>query len=443
MTSYEPVQTHQRLVCPPLTDVPPFRQGKYESMMTNQTAESPSDPADLPVVAGVDTHADTHHVAVLSTTGARLGDRQVPTTTAGHEQLLTFVRAFGQIQLIGIEGTSSYGAGLSRYLMAHNVEIREIIRPRRAARRHGKSDPIDAYAAAGQALAEPESLPLAKTGDGVVEQIRVLLTVRRSAIKARVALTRQIKSLLITAPETVRTRWTGMAQACLIESLATTRPGPATESTTSAIGQALRRLARRCQYLTTEIAEADDELRELLDLAAPSMIATKGYGAITTATLLITAGSNPERLRSEASFAALCGTSPIPASSGKTNRYRLNRGGDRQANWALHQIALVRLSNDPRTKAYAARLRANGKTKKDVLRCLKRAIARETFHLIVHPQPAPVTADLRQLRHQRGATLVQAAMNIGAEPARLSELERGKRPDAELANTYRAWLTAA
>lgn len=292
-------------------------------------------------------------------------------------------------------------------------------------------------------MAEPASLPLATTGDGVVEQIRVLLTVRRSAIKARVVLTRQIKSLLITAPEAVRTRWTGVAQVCLIDSLAATRPGPAIESTTSAIGQGLRRLARRCQYLTTEITEADDALRELLDLAVPSMLTTKGYGFITTATLLFTAGSNPEKLRSEASFAALCGTSPIPASWGKTNRYRLNRCGDRQANWALHQIGLVRLSKAPRTKAYAARLRTNGKTKNDVLRCLKRAIAREAFHLIVDPQPAPVTDDLRRLRHQRGATLVHAAMNIGAEPARLSELERGKRPEAELASTYRTWLTAA
>lgn len=412
-------------------------------MMTNRTAKGTSASEVSPVVAGVDTHANTHHVAVLSLTGSRLGDLQVSTTTAGYEQLVVFVRSFGPIQLIGVEGTNSYGAGLSRHLMAHDVDIREIIRPRRAARRQGKSDPIDAYEAARQALAEPDALPLAKTGEGVVEQIRVILTVRRSAIKARVALVRQIRSLLITAPESVRTRWTDMTQTRLIESLAATRPGPSTESTTSAIGQALRRLARRCQYLTTEIAEADDELRTLVDRAAPSMIATKGYGVITTATLLITAGSNPERLRSEASFAALCGTSPIPASSGKTNRYRLNRGGDRQANWALHQIALVRLSSDPRTRDYAARLRAKGKTKKEILRCLKRAIAREAFHLLVHPQAAPIIDDLRHLRHQRGATLVQAAMSIGAEPARLSELERGKRPDAELAGTYRAWLTAA
>ena len=153
--------------------------------------------------------------------------------------------------------------------------------------------------------------------------------------------------------------------------------------------------------------------------------------------------SNPERLRSEASFAALCGASPIPASSGKTNRFRLNRGGDRQANWALHQIALVRLSNDQRTKDYTARLRGNGKSKKEVLRCLKRAIAREAFHLLVHPEPVPVTEDLRVLRLNRGVTLVRAAISIGAEPARISELERGKRPNADLANTYRAWLTSA
>ncbi|MFE7632348.1 IS110 family transposase [Kocuria sp. NPDC057446] len=411
--------------------------------MTTPITELIDSSPELEVVAGVDTHADTHHVAVLSVTGARLGDLQVPATTGGYEQLLAFIRSFGTTRLVGIEGTSSYGAGLARYLMSQEVEIREIVRPRRAQRRHGKSDPIDAYAAAAQTLAEPETLPMAKTGDGVIEQIRVLLAVRRSAIKARVAVIRQIKSMLITAPEAIRSRWEGLNERCLVESLASTRPGPATGSVTTATGHALRRLARRHQYLTVEITELEDELRILVGRAAPAMIARKGYGVITTATLLVTAGANPERLRSEASFAALCGASPIPASSGKTNRYRLNRGGDRQANWALHQIALGRLSNEERTQNYAGRLRANGKSKKDVLRCLKRAIAREAFHLIVHPEPVPATEDLRDLRHQRGATLVQAAMNIGAEPARLSELERGKRPNAELTTAYRAWLTAA
>ncbi|GAB3843908.1 IS110 family RNA-guided transposase [Nesterenkonia populi] len=411
--------------------------------MRTSITEVTESPAALDVVAGVDTHADTHHVAILSVTGARLGDFQIPATTAGYEQVLTYTRSFGNVRLVGIEGTSSYGAGLSRYLMAQHVDIREIVRPRRAQRRRGKSDPIDAYAAAQQALAEPEALPLAKTGDGLVEQIRVLLTVRRSAIKARVAVIRQIKSLLVTAPESVRTRWAGSSDRDVIENLAATRPGAASASVSAATAHALRRLARRHQYLSIEINELEEELRDLVAKAAPAMLATKGYGVITTATLLVTAGSNPERLRSEASFAALCGASPIPASSGKTNRFRLNRGGDRQANWALHQIALVRLSTDQRTKDYTARLRANGKSKKDVLRCLKRAIAREAFHLLVHPKPVPATDDLRALRLQRGVTLVRAAISIGAEPARISELERGRRPNAELASTYRAWLTAA
>ncbi len=399
---------------------------------------------DTSVVAGVDTHKDTHHVAVLAVgTGARLGDLKVPATPAGYDQLLSFVASFGAIRLIGIEGTSSYGAGLARSLATAGVSIREVIRPKRAQRRRGKSDPIDAYAAAAQALAEPETLPVAKTNDGPVEQIRVLMAVRRSAMKARVAAHRQITCLLITAPEALKARFTDLTGNRLIDTLATTRPGPATTSVSAATGQALRRLARRHQNLTAEIDEIDTELHTLTIQAAPTMLATKGYGVITTATLLISAGDNPDRLRTEASFAALCGAAPIPASSGKTTRHRLNRGGDRQGNWALHQIALVRLSTDTRTKTYAAKLRAAGKSKKDVLRCLKRAIAREAWHLLVHPTPAPRTDDLRTLRHQRGLTLTQVAQHLSTAPTRISELERGTRPDILLSNAYREYLTAA
>ena len=399
---------------------------------------------DTSVVAGVDTHKDTHHVAVLAVgTGARLGDLKVPATPAGYDQLLSFVASLGAIRLIGIEGTSSYGAGLARSLATAGVSIREVIRPKRAQRRRGKSDPIDAYAAAAQALAEPETLPVAKTNDGPVEQIRVLMAVRRSAMKARVAAHRQITCLLITAPEALKARFTDLTGNRLIDTLATTRPGPATTSVSAATGQALRRLARRHQNLTAEIDEIDTELHTLTIQAAPTMLATKGYGVITTATLLISAGDNPDRLRTEASFAALCGAAPIPASSGKTTRHRLNRGGDRQGNWALHQIALVRLSTDTRTKTYAAKLRAAGKSKKDVLRCLKRAIAREAWHLLVHPTPAPRTDDLRTLRHQRGLTLTQVAQHLSTAPTRISELERGTRPDILLSNAYREYLTAA
>lgn len=413
------------------------------TMTVAKVTQLPPSAQSAEVVAGVDTHADTHHVAVLARTGARLGDRQVPATVAGYEQLLTFVASYGTIALIGIEGTSSYGAGLARHLHAAGVPIREVIRPKRAQRRRGKSDPIDAYAAAAQALAEPEALPVAKTGDGAVEQVRILLAARRSAVKARTAALRQIGSLLITAPDTVRARWANLTGHALTDTLAATRPGSAVDSVAAAAGQALRTLARRCQYLSSEIDDIEDGLRVLVTRAAPTMLATKGYGVITAATLLITAGDNPTRLRSEASFAALCGAAPIPASSGKTNRHRLNRGGDRQANWALHQIALVRMSTDPRTKAYAAKLRATGKTSKDILRCLKRAIARETYHLLVHPRPVPVTDDLRQLRHERCLTLARAAADLHTVPARISELERGTRLDINLATAYREWLLNA
>ncbi|MCF8609006.1 IS110 family transposase [Gordonia sp. HY285] len=403
------------------------------------------DPAAaVPVVAGVDTHKDTHHVAVLhAMTGARLGDLQVSATPAGYQRLARFVTSFGILTVIGIEGTNSYGAGLTRYLTAAGALVREVIRPKRAQRRHGKSDPIDAYAAAQQALAEPHNLPFAKTSDGPVEQIRMLMIVRRSAMKARVAAIRQLKSLLVTAPDQVRSRFVALDGGPLINALIATRPGPATTTVTATAGQALRPLARRHQSLTDEITEIDTELRTLVERAAPSMFSTHGFGVVTTATLLIAAGDNPDRLRSQASFAALCGTAPIPASSGKTHRYRLNRGDDRQANWALHQIALVRLSTDPRTKTYAAKLTAAGKSKKDILRCLKRAIARETWHLLVHPAPPPRIDDLRPLRQQQARTLAQAAEHLDTVPARISELERGTRYDPTLATAYRQWLTAA
>lgn len=419
----------------------PTNEERHTIIMTTTPVERDTPPV---VIAGVDTHKDTHHVAVLAAgTGARLGDLKVAATPAGYERLLGFVASFGTIELIGIEGTNSYGAGLARFLSTAQVTIREVIRPKRAQRRRGKSDPIDAYAAAQQALAEPDTLPVAKTSDGPVEQIRVLMAVRRSAMKARVAAHRQITSLLITAPEAVRTRYAALDGNDLIDTLAATRPGPVIDTVTTTTRHALRRLARRHQALTEEICDIDAELHALTSQAAPTMLATKGFGVITTATLLIAAGDNPDRLRTEASFAALCGAAPIPASSGKTTRHRLNRGGDRQANWALHQIALVRLATDPRTKTYAAKLTTAGKTKKDVLRCLKRAIAREAWHLIVHPAPVPRTDDLRPLRHQRGLTLTQAAEHLKTVPARISELERGTRLNIPLANAYREYLNAA
>ena len=285
-------------------------------MMTDTAGTRTRDRSDDEpwVVAGVDTHKDTHHVAVLNAaTGAGLGDMRVPATPAGYDRLHDFVRSHGRIRMIGIEGTGSYGAGLARALRAAGAPIREVIRPKRSQRRRGKSDPIDAYAAAGRALAEADALPVAKTGTGPCEQIRVLLVERRSAMKARVAAHRQITALLTTAPDAVRTRFARLSGGELIDALARTRPAPATDTPASATARALRRLARRHRILTDEITDIDTELRALTARAAPTMLATKGYGVITTATLLVTAGDNPGRIRTEASFAALCGAAPIPA----------------------------------------------------------------------------------------------------------------------------------
>ena len=247
-------------------------------MMTDTAGTRTRDRSDDGpwVVAGVDTHKDTHHVAVLNAaTGAGLGDMRVPATPAGHDQLHDFVRSRGRIRMIGIEGTGSYGAGLARALRAAGAPIREVIRPKRSHRRRGKSDPIDAYAAAGRALAEADALPVAKTGTGPCEQIRVLLVERRSAMKARVAAHRQITALLTTAPDAVRTRFARLSGGELIGALARTRPAPDADTPASATARTLRRLARRHRILTDEITDIDTELRALTARAAPTMLATK------------------------------------------------------------------------------------------------------------------------------------------------------------------------
>lgn len=388
------------------------------------------------VIGGVDTHADTHHAAVIDANGRRLGDAKFPANRAGYAALAAFLAAFGTVARVGVEGTGSYGAGLARHLRATGLEVVEVIRPNRQTRRlRGKSDPIDAYSAAAVALAEGRH-PVPKTADGQVESIRYLLVARRSAVKARTAAQVQIKTLLVTAPDQVRDKHRGRSDKDLIAALSRQRPA-------DAIGAALKSLGRRHEQLSEEIAELEAALAPLVRAANPALAAAKGIGVITAAQLLVTAGDNPHRLRSEAAFAALCGASPIPASSGKTTRHRLNRGGDRQANAALHRTALVRMSYDRRTQDYVAKKRAEGHGSKEILRCLKRAIAREVFTLLTRPVEIPDIQDLRPLRQARRFTLAQAAGHFGVWPATISEIERGTRRDDQLAADYRQWLTAA
>jgi transposase len=331
------------------------------------------------VTGGVDTHGETHHAAVVDEVGRQLADRQFPTTPRGYRALLSWLVGFGQLERVGVEGTGAYGAALSRYLRGEGVQVVEVDRPDRKTRRaKGKSDPIDAYAAAlavlsGRAAGSP------KSRDGKVEAIRALRVTRRSAVKARTQAINQLRALLLTGPAELRQQLRGLTTGTLIQTCARMRPTGDLADPVQATKAALRRLGRRHQQLSEEIRELDAELA-----AAPALLALPGVGIEVAGQLLTTAGDNPDRLHSEAAFAHLCGVAPIPASSGRTDRHRLNRGGDRAANAALHTIALSRLRWDSRTRAYLARRRQEGLTKPEAMRCLKRYIAREVYRKLTN-----------------------------------------------------------
>lgn len=350
--------------------------------MTNLTAT---------VTGGVDTHGETHHAAVLDHVGRELGDREFPTTPSGYRALLSWLRGHGQLQGVGIEGTGTYGAGLSRHLRAAGIEVMEVDRPDRKARRaKGKSDPLDAYSAARAALAGRASgAPEAR--DGRAEAIRALRVARSSAVKARSQTTNQLKALLVTAPEQLREQLRGLNTTALIAACARFRPTGDVADPEHATKTALRRLARGHQFLSEEIGDADAELRTLVTAAAPGLIALPGVGTEVAGQLLTTVGDNPDRLHSEAAFAHLCAVAPIPASSGRTRRHRLNRSGDRAANNALYVVVLGRLRYDQRTRAYAARRTTEGLSKPEIIRCLKRYVARELYNAL---QPANPPIDL-------------------------------------------------
>ena len=394
-----------------------------------------------PVVAGVDTHKDTHYAAVISITGEHLGAAQFPATDAGYRALHGFITCHGPLLRAGVEGTNSYGAGLARHLHAAGVDLVEVIRPTRQVRRmRGKSDEIDAYAAAHAALAATDTVT-AKTSNGTVEATRVILAARRSALKARTEVIQQIKSLLVTAPEPIRAEYRDLSTARLISRLTGSRPRTGDDEVASRTRTTLKRLAARYQQLDEEITCHDADLAQLVKTINPALVQAKGIATVTAAQLLVTFGDNPERVHSEAAFAMLCGAAPIPASSGRTTRHRLNRGGDRAANSALHRIALVRLATDPDTRAYAAKRTAEGKSKKDILRCLKRAIAREVFRLITSPPPAQNSADLRPARQALGLTITDVADALGCGIAKISRIEHGHIRDTRFLHEYRTWLT--
>ncbi|MDQ0847362.1 IS110 family transposase [Streptomyces sp. V1I6] len=339
---------------------------------------------EIAVVGGIDTHTDFHQAAVIDSIGRHLATAQFATTPQGYRRLLDWLQSHGEVLAVGIEGTGAYGAEIARFLTANSVTVVEVDRPDRKARRdNGKSDPIDAYGAA-TAVLSGRAGGTPKARNGIVEAIRALRVVRKSAVKARTQTINQIRTLIVTAPSVVRDRLRGLSARELVDTLARSRPAGELHDPACAVRIALRRLARRYQALDEEIKEADKEIRPLVTQAAPRLVVLPGVGPETAGQLLTSAGDNPDRLLSEAAFAHLCGAAPVPASSGRTNRHRLNRGGDRQANSALHTVVLVRMKYDQRTQEYVARRTAEGMTKKDVIRCLKRFVAREIYRHLPH-----------------------------------------------------------
>lgn len=344
------------------------------------------------VIGGVDTHGRTHHAAVIDAQlGRHLADRQFPATTAGYRELTAWLRAHGRILAVGVEGTGSYGAGLARHLAEAGIAVVEVDRPDRKTRRNkGKSDPIDAYAAAA-AVASGRASGSPKTRTGAVEAIRALRIARTSAVKARTQTINQIRALLVTAPTAMREHLAGMTRASLVRTLAKTRPGTDLTDPVNATKTALRHLARRHQALDQEIADLDAAIGPLVLHTNPALLAIYGLGPETAGQLLTTAGANPQRLASEAAFAHLCGVAPKPASSGRTQRHRLNRGGDRQANAALYHVAIVRMRHHQPTRDYIARRTREGLSTLEIIRCLKRYIAREVYHALTTGLPAQTT----------------------------------------------------
>ncbi|UKA56883.1 IS110 family transposase [Arthrobacter sp. FW306-2-2C-D06B] len=392
------------------------------------------------VIAGIDTHADTHHVAVISETGQHLADREFLAVGSGYRKIVEFIIGFGPVVAVGVEGTGSYGAELSRVLSREGIQVLEVMRPNRQGRRlKGKSDPLDAYQAAESALAG-RGTATPKARDGAVESLRVLRSERSTAMRARVAVMNQIQSFLVSAPEPLRAKYRGLTRTAQMSALEKTRPAGTISEPLNATATALKRLATRYRALHQEIALIDAELDAIITTHAPLLRDLHGVGTDVASQLLVTVGDNPERICTEAQFAALVGVAPIPASSGKTIRHRLSRGGDRQANKAIHHVVLVRMMSDTRTRTYVARRRAEGKSTKEIMRCLKRYVARELYDQLLHPQPAPDAAALRALRKTKNITLQAAADDLRVWPTALSRLERGLTRDDHFHQRYESWL---
>ena len=334
------------------------------------------------VIIGVDTHKHVHVAVAINRVGARLATFTAPADNAGYTELLAWARTLGTVEAFGIEGTGSYGVGLASFVRRHAVRVIEVSHcDRRKRRNNGKSDTLDAETAARSVLAGIATA-VPKTADGTAEMVRQVKIARDTAVKAKSAAIIALKTLIVNAPSELREVLEPLTDRKLINRCADLAPGDIIDPTASA-KHALRSLATRWVTLATEIAAHDEVLDAVTMAAAPTLREAFGIGTDSAAEMMILAGDNPTRIRSEAAFAKLCGACPIPASSGVTNRHRLFRGGHRQANAALYRIVIVRMRWHQPTLAYVGRRTAQGLSKKDIIRCLKRFVAREIYHALI------------------------------------------------------------
>ncbi len=331
---------------------------------------------------GVDTHLDNHVAVLVNNIGQVIDTQEFTVNLKGYSQLYKWCKSFGAVNQAGLEGTGTYGAGLCKFLQEKQITVFEVNRPNRAVRRlRGKSDPTDAENAARSVLAN-ESTAIPKSHDGVVEAMRFLVVARKSSVKSKTQAINQIRALLVTAPDYVRQKcYVPSSYQCVIACKALeATSGNLLEETLISM---LHLLAKRWEMLSQELKIIDKQLKALTSSASSTLLKQYGVGSYVAATLLVAAGDNPERLKKESSFAALCGVSPLDASSGKKQRHRLNRGGARDANNALWTVALIRMRSDYRTKKYVEKRSSEGKSNKEIQRCLKRYIARELYPIIL------------------------------------------------------------
>ncbi|MEE1210793.1 MAG: IS110 family transposase [Parafannyhessea umbonata] len=402
-------------------------------------------PAAGPVIAGVDTHKDAHVLCLLDSLGRRLSSASFPADADGYDALARAIGDPGDCMVVGVEGTASYGAGLARRLAELGYNVVEVLRPKRDRLMVGadKNDPEDAERAARKA-ASGDGCSVPKAQDGWVEALRQDYVARRQLVKTTTACVDCAKSLLTTAPEPVRERFRHESDAAgLMEALACAEPaGTAVEA--AALGS-LRSLALAWREARRQAEGCESRMRSLIEANAPALLGVECVGTISAAALAVTAGDNPDRMGGEASFAAVCGVSPVEASSGKVKRHRLNRGGNRQANWALWQIVKARMASDERTKAYVERRTREGKSKREIMRCLKRYVAREVYKVLLDPNPdgAPPHGDgLRRMRRARRVTQREVAEALGVSVTTIANLEHGRARSTRLESGYYAFLTS-